>query len=72
MKFAALAVGEAGYEDATAIGAALLEIGQDYPGASGTITFAGNGDRIGGVYEVWKVLEEDGTYSYERVKIISL
>ncbi len=72
MKLAALAIEQAGYEDAAAISAALLEIGQGYQGASGIITFADNGDRQGGIYEVWKVVEADGVYSYERVKVLTM
>lgn len=72
MKLVALAIEQAGYEDAAAISAALLTVGQDYEGVSGTISFAENGDRKGGSYEVWKVVKEDGEYKYERIKVISL
>ena len=36
------------------------------------ITFDENGDRVSADFEVWKVVEENGTYSYERVEVISL
>ena len=72
MNLAALAIEQAGYADGAALSAALSLVGQDYSGISGTITFADNGDRLGGYYEVWKVVEEDGVYSYERIKVISL
>ena len=72
MKLAALAMEEAGSEDAAAISDALLQVGQDYEGVSGIISFADNGDRLGGYYEIWKVVETDGTYGYERIKVISL
>jgi len=71
-KLMALAIEQAGYEDATAISAALIDVAQGYPGVSGTITFDENGDRVSADFEVWKVVEENGTYSYERVKVISL
>lgn len=72
MKLAALAIEQAGYSDGAAISNALKEIGKGYSGISGTITFADNGDRLGGMYEVWKVVKEDGQYKYQRVKDISL
>ena len=71
-KLMALAIEQAGYEDATAISAALIDIAQNYPGVSGTITFDENGDRVSADFEVWKVVEEGGAYSYETIKVISL
>lgn len=71
-KLMALAIEQAGYEDATAISAALIDIAQNYPGVSGMITFDENGDRVSADFEVWKVVEEDGIYSYETIKVISL
>ena len=68
----AQAIEQAGYEDAAAISAALVEVGQDYPGVSGTITFSDIGDRVSADYEVWKVVSEDDQYMYERIKVISL
>ncbi len=72
MMMAALAMRDAGTEDAAAIADALMLVGQDYEGASGTITFSEFGDRMGGVYEVWKVVETDEGHAFERVKIVSL
>jgi ABC-type branched-subunit amino acid transport system substrate-binding protein len=65
------AIEQAGYDGAK-ISAALLKIGQNYQGTSGTITFSPVGDRVSGDFEVWKVVKEAGEYKYERVKVISL
>ncbi|MBA7620892.1 Leucine-, isoleucine-, valine-, threonine-, and alanine-binding protein [subsurface metagenome] len=70
-KMVALAIEQGGYDGAK-ISEALLEIGHNYPGVSGTITFSPVGDRISGDFEVWKVVKEAGEYKYERVKVISL
>jgi ABC-type branched-subunit amino acid transport system substrate-binding protein len=72
VKLAALAIKQAGYKDGAAISAALKKLGKGYAGISGTITFADNGDRLGGIYEVWKVVNEDGQYKFQRIKVISL
>ena len=65
------AIKQVGY-DAVKIKEALREIGTNYPGVSGTITFDERGDRVGGQFEVWKVVRVDEEYKFERVKIISL
>ena len=65
------AIAEVGYDGAK-ISEALQRIGQNYQGASGTITFSPVGDRVSGDFEVWKVVKEAGKYKYERVKVISL
>ena len=70
-KLVALAIEKAGYDGAK-IAAALREVGKNYPGTSGTITFNDMGDRTSGDFEVWKVVKEAGKYKYERVKVISL
>ncbi len=70
-KMVALAIEQGGYDGAK-ISEALLEIGHNYPGVSGIITFSPVGDRISGDFEVWKVVKEAGEYKYERVKVISL
>jgi ABC-type branched-subunit amino acid transport system substrate-binding protein len=72
VKLAALAIKQAGYKDGAAISAALKEVGKGYAGVSGTITFADSGDRLGGIYEVWNVVKEDGQYMFQRIKVISL
>ena len=71
MKLAALAIEQAGYEDAAAISDALMEIGQGYAGVSGLISFSENGDRGGGTFEVWQVVIDDEGPRFDTVKIIS-
>ena len=70
-KLVALAIEKVGYDGAK-IKDALRDVGKDYAGASGTITFNEIGDRTSGDFEVWKVIKDGDTYKYERVKIISL
>jgi ABC-type branched-subunit amino acid transport system substrate-binding protein len=65
------AIEEVGY-DAAKISDALIQIGQNYQGTSGTITFSSNGDRVSGDFEVWKVVKEGDQYKYDRIEIISL
>jgi ABC-type branched-subunit amino acid transport system substrate-binding protein len=62
----------AGATDTTKIAAEVLKEAKAYPGASGAITLAANGDRVSGDYEVWKVVKSGSTYAYARVKVISL
>ena len=75
VKMIAKAIEKAGTYDAKAIRSALREIGQSYRGASGTITFDVKGDRVSGIYEIWKV-EKDPTaksgYKNVRIKLISI
>ena len=71
MKLAAMAIEQAGYEDAAAISDALMEIGQGYAGVSGLISFSENGDRGGGTFEVWQVVIDDEGPRFDTVKIIS-
>jgi ABC-type branched-subunit amino acid transport system substrate-binding protein len=61
-----------GSTDATKIAAEVLKEAKAYPGASGAITLASNGDRVSGDYEVWKVVKTGSTYAYGKVKVISL
>ena len=70
-KLVALAIEKAGYDGAK-IKDALREVGKNYQGASGSITFNEIGDRTSGDFEVWKVVKDGDTYKYARVKIISL
>lgn len=51
---------------------ALREVGKNYAGASGTITFNEIGERTSADFEVWKVIKDGDTYKYGIVKIISL
>lgn len=72
VKLLALAIEKAGVYDGAKIRDALREIGKEYAGASGTITFDERGDRVSGTYEVWKVDLVEGEYSFERIGLISL
>ena len=47
-----------------AIRDALLAVGKNYPGASGSITFNSSGERITGSYGIWKVAVEGTQYRY--------
>jgi branched-chain amino acid transport system substrate-binding protein len=72
VKLIALAANHAGSEDPAKVRDALLEVGQNYQGASGTITFDEGGDRLGGIYEIWEVVKEDGEFKFKRVDMITL
>jgi len=72
IKLIAQAIEKAGKYDGEAIEKALLGLGKNYDGASGTITFDDKGDRVSGTFEVWKVSKVDGTYKNVQVKIISV
>ena len=66
------AIERVGADDAGKIAAEVLKIADNYPGTSGSITLSANGDRVSGDFEVWKVVKDGDTYTYERVKVISL
>ncbi len=69
------AIEAAGTYDGSAIKPALLQAGQKYEGASGIITFSDKGDRISGLYELWKVADNPDSpsgYSLVRIKLISI
>jgi len=66
IKMLALAIEKAGVYDGAAVRDALLEIGKEYTGTSGTITFDDKGDRITGIYEIWDVIEADTAESGYR------
>ncbi len=71
----AQAIEKAGTYDGKSIKTALLEVGQKYEGASGIITFSSKGDRISGLYELWKVTEDPESptgYKIVRIKLISI
>ena len=70
-KMALLAIEKVGY-DGTKIKVAIREVGTNYAGASGTITFDELGDRTSGDLEGWKVVKEAGEYKFVKIKIISL
>lgn len=70
VKLIAAACAKAGTDDPVKVRKALLAIGQKYQGASGTITFDQQGDRISGTYEVWKVVKKGKDYVFEQVKLV--
>jgi len=72
IKMIAAAIQKAGKYDGKAARDALLKIGKDYDGASGTITFAKNGDRVSGTFEIWKVEKVAGAYKNVQVKLITV
>ncbi|GAH63600.1 unnamed protein product, partial [marine sediment metagenome] len=55
VKMIAKAIQKAGVYDGAAVRDALFEVGQKYRGASGIITFDDKGDRVSGIFELWKV-----------------
>ena len=64
LKMIAAAIKKAGVYNGSAIRDALAEIGQDYQGVSGTITFDQSGARISGTYAIWKVITEGTQYRF--------
>jgi ABC-type branched-subunit amino acid transport system substrate-binding protein len=73
IKLIAQAIEQAGTYNSTAIKDALMEIGQNYEGASGPISFNTVGDRISGTFEVWKVEKDaEGVYHDVTVKYVTL
>jgi ABC-type branched-subunit amino acid transport system substrate-binding protein len=65
VKLIALAIEEAGVYDGAAIKAALYEVGVNYSGASGTITWDENGDRVSATYGIWRLVYDAVTRKYE-------
>jgi branched-chain amino acid transport system substrate-binding protein len=64
------AIEKAGKYDGEAIRNAMLEVGQNYDGASGTVSFTEKGDRVSGAFEVWKVEKDPAAeYGYKNVKV---
>ncbi|HEX75730.1 MAG TPA: ABC transporter substrate-binding protein [Dehalococcoidia bacterium] len=75
VKMIAKAIEKAGIYDGEAIKDALFEVGQKYRGASGIITFNDKGDRVSGIYEIWKVVKDPTTetgYKNVRIEVISI
>lgn len=64
MNLIALAVKQANSYYGAGIRDALLTVGKDYHGASGTITFDQLGARMAGNYGVWKVAMEGTQYQF--------
>lgn len=68
----AKAIEKAGAYDGVKIAQALHQVGQSYPGASGVITFNEKGDRVSGVYKIWKVEKlAEGKYKFVQVGLMS-
>ena len=55
IKLIALAIEEVGEYDGEAIKDALYALGVGYSGASGTITWDENGDRVSAAYGIWEL-----------------
>lgn len=71
----AKAIQKAGTDDGAAVRDALLEIGQNYDGASGTITFDSIGDRVSGVFEIWEVVKDPAAptgYKNVQIKMVTI
>jgi ABC-type branched-subunit amino acid transport system substrate-binding protein len=60
----AAAIRKANCYNGGAIREALAVVGLGYPGVSGSITFDQGGERIAGLYGVWKVEQPDTQYKY--------
>jgi len=71
VKLLALAIQKAGIYDANKIRDALWDVGQDYVGASGTITFDKSGQRRSGPYEVWEVRRLDDKYKFVPIHLFT-
>jgi branched-chain amino acid transport system substrate-binding protein len=67
VKLIALAIERAGVYDGAAIKAALYEVGVNFSGASGTITWDENGDRVSATYGIWELVYDAVTRKYEYV-----
>jgi len=73
VKLIALAIEDAGEYDGQEILYGLYELGDDYAGASGPITFDTNGDRASATYGIWKLVETaPGEYEYSIIEYIPL
>ena len=59
------AIRQAGVYQGKAIRDALAVLGNSYQGVSGTITFNSSGERLAGIYGVWKVKMEGTQYQFE-------
>jgi len=71
VKLIAAAVEEAGIYDGKAIRDALIDVGQDYEGATGVISWDEAGNRLSGTFEIWKVRETaPGKYENYRVGLV--
>jgi ABC-type branched-subunit amino acid transport system substrate-binding protein len=67
----ALAIEDVGAYDGAEIKDALYELGDGYSGASGTITFDENGDRVSATYGIWELVETaPGEYEYDILEYV--
>jgi branched-chain amino acid transport system substrate-binding protein len=66
----ALAIEDAGSYDGALIKDSLYDVGVDYAGASGPVTFDANGDRTSATYAIWDVVYDDPDYSYVHLEYI--
>jgi len=65
------AMKSAGTTDSTKIAAAVLTVGKNYAGVSGTVTFDQYGDRTSATFEEWGVVQTGSTYDFKQIKIIN-
>jgi len=73
VKLIAKAIEKAGVYDNVAIRDALVEVGHDYEGATGILTWDEFGNRTSGTFEAWKVRKTaEGEYENYRVKLIPM
>jgi branched-chain amino acid transport system substrate-binding protein len=75
VKMIATAIKNAGTDDGAAVKRELLKLGQNYDGASGTITFDNKGDRVSGTFELWKVVKDATTetgYKNVQIKVVTM
>ena len=73
VKLIAAAIEKAGVYDNVAIRDALSEVGHDYQGATGVLTWDESGNRVSGTFEVWKVRETTaGKYENYRVNLVPM
>ncbi len=70
VKLIAAAMNKAGKTDGASVKAEMLNLGKNYDGASGTITFDAKGDRVSGAFELWKVVKDSSAPTgYKNIQI---
>jgi ABC-type branched-subunit amino acid transport system substrate-binding protein len=75
VKMIATAIKNAGSDNGTAVQAKLMNLGKNYDGASGTITFDEKGDRVSGTFELWKVVKDASAptgYKNFQIKLVNM
>jgi branched-chain amino acid transport system substrate-binding protein len=65
---AAKAINKAGSDDPDAIRDALEQVGQDFPGATGSISLDKDGQRVEQEYGLFEVDEEGEMQEVEKIK----